>query len=310
MSSQGFRATAVVCRRLTLPFAALLLVAGCGKFSAEDATTRVVFRVRPVESDPDAAAPLTAIQRVIEQRLRESAVLDEFVIETESPDEIHVLTGDLTPGQVNDLRELATRPGTLEFAILANPRDHAALIAQATSPQPADQQAAAPPPEEPSAVWVPLEAGRDGKPIELGDNGDPVLRDAQRDGKAWKEVLVIRGSSDARITSRYLSAVHAAVLPDGLHALQFRLNSQGAQLMHAMTANALPAPDDFRRRMAILLDGSVHAAPSILDPVSANGIVGGDYTKQDVERTALLLNAGSLHAPVEFVETQAITSGN
>lgn len=284
-------------RRLTLFLALLLAFAGCSKFDSQDAATKIRFRVGASEGGADRAADLALVQRAIEHRLRDSGIVDGFVVETNVNGELSILTGTVTPDQLAVIQDLATRPGTIEFALLANPRDHAQAIAAATAEDATDQSARL-------TAWIPLEAGPDGRPIELGDEGDPVTREVERDGKAWKEVLILRAAQGSRIATGSLVSVEAATDPSGNPALQFRLNLQGGLLMNALTSGAQPAPDGFRRRLAILLDGRLHSAPSIMAPVGARGIIGGDFSKEDAERLAVVLSSGALAAPVEFVEVQ------
>jgi SecD/SecF fusion protein len=64
-----------------------------------------------------------------------------------------------------------------------------------------------------------------------------------------------------------------------------------------LALTAANQPDgNFKRRMAIILDGRVLSAPSLNSPISSNGIIEGRFTKDDVDFMVSILRSGRLPA--------------
>jgi preprotein translocase subunit SecD len=83
-------------------------------------------------------------------------------------------------------------------------------------------------------------------------------------------------------------------------AIGFELNPEGAARLKELTA----ANKD--RQLAIILDGVIRSAPNVRGPIEATGIITGDFTRQEVDRLANILRAGSLPAmlkPMPVSET-------
>jgi len=274
--------------------ACIICCAGCSsEFTPEQAGFRITFRVDTDSAAEASPEQLTEIEHVLEQRLSSTDLAGRFKIKAANADEINIYTPRLTDSQATAVTSLAVRPGTVEFAIVANPRDHAQLIAEA---DPSILEA----PE--GAAWIPLEADDSGQPIELGDRGNLALRDAELDGQPWKEILIIRERESHQVTEQLLVDAYVAKSgATGAPALWFELSEQGGYLMRRLTAGAAPTPG-FRRRLGIILDGSLHSAPFINDVIGGQGVIEGDFTEAEATQIVTALRAGRLPARLELVE--------
>jgi SecD/SecF fusion protein len=277
-----------------------LLGIGCRpSFTAEKAETRILFKVG---DDGAAVDPtrLEAVRSIVAGRLQSNSFQSEFIVQTSAPDTLIVLTPKLTDDQLAAVRDMATRPGALEFALLANPTDHAELIAEAEAEQGADAADTAP-----RWAWVPVSRGPDGRAVDLANEGTLVVRELAHDGVARKEVLVVFEDPDRRVTEAVLE--HAAPTTNGVSnaaALLFDLDSKGGYLMQLLTGAAVQRNDGSRRRLGIILDEELHSAPTINDVIHDRGIIEGDFSKEEVDRMVIRFNSGRLPLPVRFIEAQ------
>lgn len=278
-----------------------LLSGGCSRsFTAADAETRIVFRVGDPDAPADHSAILPALKEIVEQRLRSGPLASRFLVEVQAPDELVVLTPKLTDAQFADVKELVTRPGMLEFALLANSRDHAQLINDAMSGD-AQPDAAAP-----QFAWIPFKLDQHGRSIEINDVGTMTVRETEAAGQSYKEALVVLDRPDRRITDERLQSVTAergGSEPNIRPALGFTLDSTGGALLSRLTASATGG---FKRRLAVILDGRLHSAPTINDSIAGRGIIEGAFSQTEIDRIVICVNSGRLPAPVRFVESQNV----
>jgi preprotein translocase subunit SecD len=285
-------------RIFALGFAVLLMEMGCSSFSAEDATTRLVFRLSPSENHSDIR--LDQARRVIEQRLDETQIVSSFLVQVKQPDELVILTGDVTPEQQTIIKELATVPGTMEFAILANLKEHAALIAQAQSGTDISDPSATQ-----SAAWISAAVKDDGTVVDLWNDETLITREIERDGQTVSEYLVVFGSPDERVTNQYLTSIEALDTKDGKE-IEFGLSERGGSLMQALTQIEQPVDGTTPRYLAVIIEGSLWAAPRINAPVGRAGRITANNSKADVERIVASLNSGQLASKVEFVRLESL----
>lgn len=99
---------------------------------------------------------------------------------------------------------------------------------------------------------------------------------------------------------------NASAVVDARYAapvVAFRFDTQGAIIFGNTTR------DNAGRRFAIVLDGEVISAPRINEPIlGGSGIIQGGFTFETASNLAILLNAGSLPAPLTPVSSFTITS--
>ncbi len=95
----------------------------------------------------------------------------------------------------------------------------------------------------------------------------------------------------------------AAVSYDNLGRpqIQFEMNQDGAVKFAEITRN------NIGKQLAITLDGEIQTAPTINSEIpSGNGVITGNYTVEEAQATATLLNAGALPVKAEIIETRSV----
>lgn len=263
-------------------------------FDADDARVRILFKVDLSAAD-DRNATLESVRETIERRMQSAAVVPAFLVRAAGDDRIEVLIPEAPQRDIEQIRELVTRPGTLEFSLLANEADHATEIAAATTGElPIDDD---------TVAWLPVADGND-----VGPGNLVVYRDTQHGDSLVREFLVVRDPPEMRISGNQLVRATVGFSPNRTPALDFEFDQRGAYLFQRLTAANAPRPGaGFKSRLAIILDGRIHSAPSINEMIGlGRGQITGDFTEAEVRQLAAALTTGRLPAPVEFVETSDI----
>ena len=87
----------------------------------------------------------------------------------------------------------------------------------------------------------------------------------------------------------------------GRPQIQFEMNAEGASKFAEITRN------NIGKQLAITLDGEVQTAPTINSEIpSGNGVITGNYTVEEAQATATLLNAGALPVKAQIIETRSV----
>ena len=87
----------------------------------------------------------------------------------------------------------------------------------------------------------------------------------------------------------------------GQPIISFELNRQGARSFARITGA------NIGQRLAIVLDDKVHMAPNIKSKIpDGRGIIEGSFTMDEARDMAIILRAGALPAPVQFVEERTV----
>jgi len=86
-----------------------------------------------------------------------------------------------------------------------------------------------------------------------------------------------------------------------LPIITFKFNAQGARRFADVTKN------NVGRRFAAVLDGKVITAPVIRSPIlGGSGQIEGNFTIEEANETAVLLNSGALFVPLKDVEQRTV----
>ncbi len=84
------------------------------------------------------------------------------------------------------------------------------------------------------------------------------------------------------------------------YQVAFKFNSDAADKFYDLTKK------NYKRQLAIILDGIVITAPVIQEPLRGEGVITGDFTEQETEELVNLLQSGSFVARVTFEEERQI----
>jgi preprotein translocase subunit SecD len=102
------------------------------------------------------------------------------------------------------------------------------------------------------------------------------------------------------ITGRDLKTARRSQDSNGLPAVGFYLNSQGADVFSRFSEQHIGD------RLAIVLDKVVVSAPVINERLGADNIIHGQFTVQQAEDLALVLRSGALPASLRILEERAV----
>ncbi|GAB4145140.1 MAG: protein translocase subunit SecD [Planctomycetaceae bacterium] len=250
--------------------------------------TNLIYQVIGTEDKPVTADAMKQMVAAVKRRL-DPAGTEEITVRQVGSDRIEVLIPRAAPEVVREKKRMMTRLGSLEFALLANQRDHARIIAAAQTVERDYRERG-----RVVAGWREVGLTPDGKPKEIGLGGQVVTRPS-RFNKDILEFLVIFGPENQRVTGRELSRAYVTSDENGRPAVGFTFNTTGANRFERLTGENLPSAEGgFQRRLAILLDNRVHSAPSIITTISSSGQITGKFTLDEVQELVNVLNAGAL----------------
>ncbi|RMG34338.1 MAG: protein translocase subunit SecD, partial [Planctomycetota bacterium] len=255
--------------------------------------TNLVFQV-DVEAarkeGKDVAASIDRMIGAISRRINPSGT-EEVVVRKVGRDRIEVIIPGADPQVVEEKKRLMTNLGSLEFAVLANRRDHGAIIEAATKlPDNVDEYRQG---KRVVAIWRKI-----ADDAELG-GGDIAIREVERKGERIRQVLVIVPPEEERVTGRFLVRAEPTIDEMGRPAVAFTFNQTGAYRFTRLTSRYRPRPDGSKRQLAIILNNEVESAPSINDVIGRNGIITGNFTQQEIRELTNVLNAGALEIPIK-----------
>lgn len=204
--------------------------------------------------------------------------------------ELEVLVASAVPATIDAVVAAARRQGRMEFVLLANEYEHAEIIREAQS---ADSELLRD--GQPVAAWRPVGRGNNGRPKEIG----PELGVATRNSESGvvEFLVVYEQGSDRRITSDHFRRATVDTSASGAPCIGFQLDPHGANLLRNLTGAHVPREGTgYKSRLAIVIDGEIHSAPSINDVIADRGIIEGDFRREEVEELVHLLNSDQ-HEP-------------
>jgi len=126
-----------------------------------------------------------------------------------------------------------------------------------------------------------------------------LLYETHPDGEGQGPPILVR--KRVEVTGDSLTLAQATVDQYGRPAIAIRFDSAGARRFGKLTT------DNVGRRFAFVLDGAVVSAPVINEPIpGGNGQITGRFSVQEAEETALVLRAGSMPAPLTYIEERTV----
>ena len=131
--------------------------------------------------------------------------------------------------------------------------------------------------------------------------GTLLLKETRGRGAAAQEIPIVI-KERAVITGDMLNRAQGAFSPEtSLPIITFEFNAQGARRFADVTR------DNVGRRFAAVLDGEVITAPNIRSPIlGGSGIIEGDFTIEEANETAVLLNSGALVVPLKAEDQRLV----
>ncbi len=218
----------------------------------------------------------------------------ELTVRPLGTNRIEVIIPRADPQVVEQTKRMMTRLGSLELATLANGRDHPTLVSRARDPQLQGNQI-----RNAEGVlegqWHPVDPNGQVD----GSYDVQIMERSGSDGNQVDHVLVMYEPETGRVTGDHLYRVYETTDDSGRLAVGFTLNMAGSNRFSDLTGKNEPTADkSFYRRLAIVLDGNVFSAPRLESRISSNGIISGDFTKQEINELIGVLDAGALEVPL------------
>ncbi len=288
--------------------------------------TNLVYDIVPDEDGQKIDAG--SLASALTDRLNPSGT-KEITIRPRGESQIEITVPNVDEFELKKIKDLLKNSGQLEFRIVANTRDHADIIALAKQ-QAASNSLAKPEvvnaDGETVGIWYTV--GREVEKVQgILPLKTPVLGDTIRDtftGKIierpainndedyalekWMDRSGIKGVDVLMATELFgrpyanvngddLASAQTGFEKNGQPIVEFRLNTQGASKMLAMTSRAQPeSGGSFRRRMAIIMDKKVLSAPELRSSIAGSGQITGNFTKEEVDFLVTILRSGRLPA--------------
>lgn len=127
------------------------------------------------------------------------------------------------------------------------------------------------------------------------------------------------GSGSSSDTGRKAGVPHlvkskALLTGDALESAQVKISDRFGESYIAIKFNAQGAADferitgeNVKKRLAIVLDGTVHSAPVIQEKIAGGqASITGSFTMEEAKDLAIVLRAGALPAPVNILEERTV----
>ena len=188
-----------------------------------------------------------------------------------------------------------TRPGTLEFRVLANNQTDKALIDDAQKDANTDLVDSS---GKRLAWWVPVRVGVEKS---FTSPQDIARRTEKADNHNVTEILVV--ADPYNVTGAYLAEAKLHFRPFGDPAVSFTFNEAGGELFSTLTAKyASDGPTGSLHRLGIIVDGELIAAPVVRGKIGSTGDITGGFNEIEVSDIVAALNAGSLPVRLRLFE--------
>lgn len=250
----------------------------------------------------------------------------EIVIRPYGDKQIEIIIPEVDQREVASIEEILQQAGILRFAILANRVDHQRVIDLAA------EQAAAKEPAIRMNVEIQDDDGRtagrwaivDRETTKKGDNGpfrvnvgNAIVRNPDTgdfvelpsnvrgdaalqaqwvdlNGLSGLEVLMII-DPDIDVRGEDLAFTSTTFDEQGAPAVAFNLTDSGSGKFRILTTENSPQGQR-QRQLGIVMDDRLLSAPNILQPISKQGRITGNFTTEEVKALVDVLKAGQLPA--------------
>lgn len=263
--------------------------------------TNLIYAVDHVKAAADQKkvdkATLDKMVGAVGKRINPSGA-EEVTVRRVGTDRIEVIIPGADREVVEQKKRQIVNLGSLEFAILANQKDHANEILIGREMRP-DQNNYF---RDGRLVlsWRDVAAGQE---VNQTRDDRTAVREVDRtiDGKTVKvrQFLVVHDPPNQAVTGRYLTHAQAQMDENGQLAVGFNFSARGGQLFSQLTDRYKPdKTEGFDRRLAVLLNGEIQTAPAIRSRIGDRGQITGTFTREEIDQLISVLNAGALEVPL------------
>lgn len=153
------------------------------------------------------------------------------------------------------------------------------------------------------AKWINIEipGERDPEKVERLIGKTAMLEFVDTRGTPYKQGDRLTGNYKVVLTGDELKASRASFGDNGQPAVAFELKKRGAKVFGEFTSRNID------KYLAIVLDGVVMSCPTINSAIfGGNGIITGQFSKDEIQELVAVLNAGRLPVPVTIAEKHSV----
>jgi SecD/SecF fusion protein len=263
--------------------------------------TNLIYAVDREKAEQDGktvdSATLDKMVGAVGRRINPGGA-EEVTVRRVGDDRIEVIIPGADRELVAQKKRQIVNLGSLEFAILANDKDHRRQIEAARKLR--DDQDNLLEGGRIAASWRNVAQGEDVNQIP-GDR--TATREVERtiDGKSVKvqQFLVVHEPTEREVTGRYLTRAAPTMDDTGQLAVSFTFNATGGNRFSALTGRYQPDKSDgFERRLAVLLNGEIQTAPNLKSRIGSTGQISGNFDRKEIDELINVLNAGALEVPL------------
>ncbi len=263
--------------------------------------TNLIYAVDHVKAQADQKkvdkATLDKMVDAVTKRINPSGA-EEVTVRRVGTDRIEVIIPGADREVVEQKKRQIVNLGSLEFAILANQKDHANEIAIGREMRPEQNSYF----RDGRLVlsWRDIAANQK---VDQRNEDRTAVREVDRtvEGKPVKvrQFLVVHEAPEKAVTGKYLTNATPRMNNEGQMVVSFKFSARGGQLFGQLTDRYKPdKTDGFERRLAVLLNGEIQTAPSIRDRITDEGQITGNFSKEEIDQLISVLNAGALEVPL------------
>ncbi len=231
------------------------------------------------------------------------AGVQQITIRPFGENQIEIIVPEIPAAEVEQLKNKIENLGELEFLITANERDHASIIETATQEGAPNNVVLD---GQLLASWVPIKESK--KTLAEFTGSSEYFTRTGPDGKL--QVLVVRPrDKNEAVTGYNLDRVEPILDPQGRASLSFHFDAEGGRRFTQLTRRNQPSNDggrEFRRHLAVVLNGQIASAPTINAVIGQDGVIEGDFSKQERDDLVAVLNAGALPAELEPIRSRFV----
>jgi SecD/SecF fusion protein len=224
---------------------------------------------------------------------------EEVTVRTVGNDRIEIIIPGADQELVARKKREITNLGSLEFAILANEKDHRRQIDAARKLPPSQDNLV-----EGGRIAASWRAVAPGQNVGQDPSDRTAAREVERkqaEGEPAKilQFLVIHDPPERVVTGKYLTRAQPSMDDNGQLAVAFTFSAIGGQRFSNLTGKHQPdATDGFHRKLAVLLNGDIQTAPRLITRISTNGQITGNFKREEIDELVNVLNAGALEVPL------------
>jgi SecD/SecF fusion protein len=166
------------------------------------------------------------------------------------------------------------------------------------------------------AMQLVLPGSLDNRPVLQGalfysrECKDRNLPEEERRKKKFEYFVLTRnpeyvdGKQTPKIDGSYLVSAVSQMGNDARPVVAFTFNTTGGNLFGTLTRKNVPSgagaeENQFRRHLAIILDGMIESAPTVNSEIRQHGQISGNFTQREVNQLVNTLRAGALPATLK-----------